>query len=382
MTARGKKLLMKPLALVLAAITLEGCVSTQADEIGRYATPIGGSPVITNETPYSQALRCMASYTKNKPVKLAVVNIADYTGKTESDGSGRQMTQGASLMAMSALGKAGVRQVERFDTSGFEMDLKYANNKLIGETDSNGDQDYRKIVAGSVAGSDYYIAGGITELNLNIGSNGANGTGGETAAVGVKGTLGVNAYVMNVAIDLRLVDSKTTEVVDTISYQKQIVGRQISAGVFDFLGGEFFDASFGGSALEPKQLAVRSLVERGMLEMIQRLYRLPAGTCDPAQDPLNDTRESARTSQASNAPQSTPENAQQPPYPQQTAPQTPVAQQPQYAQQSAQPQYAQQSYSRPPYAPQLQPYSDQTRQDPYRWYGDSDPASSGLRGPK
>ena len=50
-------------------------------------------------------------------------------------------------------------------------------------------------------------------------------------------------YVMNVGLDLRLVDTNTLEVVDVISYQKQIIGRQVQAGVFDFLGSTFFDAA-------------------------------------------------------------------------------------------------------------------------------------------
>ena len=65
--------------------------------------------------------------------RIAVGQIADYTGKAESEGSGRKVTPGAALMAMSALAKAGVRLVERFDTSVAEMELKYANNKLIGD---------------------------------------------------------------------------------------------------------------------------------------------------------------------------------------------------------------------------------------------------------
>ena len=75
-------------------------------------------------------------------------------------------------------------------------------------------------------------------------------------------------YVMNVGLDLRLVDTNTLEVVDVISYQKQIIGRQVSAGVFDFLGTNFFDVSAGESALEPIQLAVRSVIERAVLEMV------------------------------------------------------------------------------------------------------------------
>ena len=59
--------------------------------------------------------------------------IADCTGKAEDSG-GREVTQGASLMAISALAKAGAPLVERYDTSVSELELKYANNKLISDT--------------------------------------------------------------------------------------------------------------------------------------------------------------------------------------------------------------------------------------------------------
>jgi hypothetical protein len=103
-------------------------------------------------------------------------------------------------------------------------------------------------------------------------------------------------YVMNVGLDMRLVNTNTLEVADVISYQKQIIGRQISAGVFDFLGKNFFDVSVGESALEPIQLAVRSVIERATLEMITRIYRAPAGACSiplgTSDDPLREGGES------------------------------------------------------------------------------------------
>jgi curli production assembly/transport component CsgG/holdfast attachment protein HfaB len=171
--------------------------------------------------------------------------------------------------------------VERFDTSVAEMELKYANNKLIGDDQHPNPQpgDFRKIMAGSMPGSDYYIVGGITELNFNIRSENANGNGGGTATNATTGTASGSMYVMNVGLDMRLVNTNTLEVADVISYQKQIIGRQISAGVFDFLGRNFFDVSVGESALEPIQLAVRSVIERATLEMITRIYRAPAGAC-------------------------------------------------------------------------------------------------------
>src|ERR1700760_657983 len=103
MTPRGKKTLLKTVALMTAALTLEGCISPQADSIGRYPAPIGGAPVISNETPYSAALRCMSGIVAQHPVRVAVGQISDYTGKTESDGSARKVTAGPALMAMTAL---------------------------------------------------------------------------------------------------------------------------------------------------------------------------------------------------------------------------------------------------------------------------------------
>ena len=175
-----------------------------------------------------------------------------------SDGSGRKITQGASLMAMSAFAKAGMPLVERFDTSVSELELKYANNKLIGEDGT----DFRKIIAGQVPGSDFYLVGGITELNYNIRSTGADATGGDTDPKGMKGSFRNRTFVMNVAMDLRLVNTRTLEVVDVIPYQKQVVGKEIGVGIFDFLGGNVFDISGGSGALEPMQMAVRSLIER------------------------------------------------------------------------------------------------------------------------
>ncbi len=142
-----------------------------------------------------------------------------------------------------------------------------------------------------------------------------------------------------------------------ISYQKQIIGRQVSAGVFSFLGTNFFDLSVGESALEPIQLAVRSVIERATLEMITRIYRAPGQSCSinlgTNDDPLREAGE-------------------QPYYPAQMAYAAPYA-----------PAYPQ------PYAPQPQPvyyaqpapgYGDASRNAPYRSYGGDGPGLMGLRG--
>ena len=268
---------LKTVAMIASAAALTACISPTPMEDGRYTHHIGSAPVISNETPYSASLSCMGAYARtrlNSTPRIAVGNIADYTGKEEFEG-GRRVTQGAALMAMSALDRSGVRLLERFDTSVSELELRYANNRLIGEDTG----DWRRVTAGSIPGSDYYLVGGITELNYNIRSNGAEASGGDTDPTDPIGSFGISMYVMDVGIDLRLVDTRTLEVVDVISYQKQIIGREISAGVFDFFNGNIVDISVGERALEPIQLAIRAVIERATLEMVSNIYQVGPEVC-------------------------------------------------------------------------------------------------------
>jgi len=270
-----------PALVTASAIALSACVSPVALPDGKYAETIGNAPVIANPTPYSAALVCLSDYAHANHItspRIAVGRIADYTGKEESDGSGRKLTQGASLMAMSALSKAGANLVERYDTSVSELELKYANNKLISDgppAAPGAPGDYRKIVSGQVPGSDYYIVGGITELNFNIRSSGLDAAGSSSNATGLKVEATGQLYVMNVGLDLRLVDTRTLQVVDVISYQKQIIGRQVGVGAFDVLNGNIFNVSAGEGGLEPIQLGVRAVVERAVLEMMANVYGAP-----------------------------------------------------------------------------------------------------------
>ena len=277
--ATKKGLPKRTLGALAMAFALTGCVSANAGSDGRYATPIGNAPVITNETPYSNALRCLAGHVPGTTAatRIAVGNIRDYTGKQEADGTGMKITQGASLMAMSALGKAGVPLVERYDTAITELELKYTNNKLIG--DGGPEDDYRKIYAGEIRGSDYYLVGGITELNFNIHSGGINAGFAEGGDMGAAANASASAFVMNIGLDLRLVNSRTLEVVDYVSYQKQIVGREIRAGVFDFFGGNLFSIGAGSGGQEPIQLAVRSVIERAVLKLLVPLYGANPSDC-------------------------------------------------------------------------------------------------------
>lgn len=99
-----------------------------------------------------------------------------------------------------------------------------------------------------------------------------NGTIGSKDADGVQGGLTAQRFVMNVAIDLRLVNSRTQEVIDMASYQKQVRGVSVDLGL---TGGDDKNAAIlsgGRGAMEPLQAAVRTLVERGVFEMTASFY--------------------------------------------------------------------------------------------------------------
>ncbi|WP_298333505.1 holdfast anchoring protein HfaB [Asticcacaulis sp.] len=239
--------------------------------------------VTLNETPVTPALRCLARRPSlNGLPRLAVGRIGDLTGKVDFD-TGAKITQGASLFAVSALGYAGVPVVERLDNSVAEIELNYARQKLLSDTPEraghSGD-NFRPILAGQIAGSRYYIVGGITELNYNIRSDGYDAAIGSQVLPGVQGQISGRTYVLNVAVDMRLVNTQTQQVVDTVTFQKQVIGvtndRRLNGGSEDI--GLLLQG--GNSRQEPLQMSVRELVERSVYHLIAPLWTATdARTC-------------------------------------------------------------------------------------------------------
>ncbi len=275
------------LGLLLSTSLLAGCASTRFDpETGLYAEPVGGAPATANATPLTPALTCLADQAGGRGLlapRLAVGEIADLTGKLDLE-TGRRVTQGASLFAVTAFGRAGVPLVERADQTVAEVERTYAAAQVLSDAPTGAGQDpgpVRPVNPGQIAGSRFYLVGGITELNYNIESSGGEIGVGALDPEDPKTLLGGSRFVMNVAVDLRLVDSISQEVVAIAAYQKQIVGREIRAGVFDIFGGVAVDLSGGKSALEPLQLGVRALIERGVYDVAAELYGLTDSACLP-----------------------------------------------------------------------------------------------------
>jgi curli biogenesis system outer membrane secretion channel CsgG len=253
------------------AALLSGCV-------GKSTALLQGPPITEVATPYGAALSCLAKVAGDEPNKpvIAVGAIADRTGKFSLDDGGYKVSQGPDLMVMSALARTNaVRLVERVDTRVVEWELKYANDKILGDGPRTMDTDkgpvevpYRGIKAGVLKGSDYYLVGGITSIDYNVFSGGAQ--------IGVSNIgPGFREYRLLLSVDLRLVNSRTSEVKQTSTLHKQVVGYEVTAGIFKFFGNTLIDLNLGAKKDEPVSLAVRAVLERSVFDLVTGLLDTP-----------------------------------------------------------------------------------------------------------
>jgi curli biogenesis system outer membrane secretion channel CsgG len=272
------------LAVTMVLLTVSGCASIKLEQVGPGEAPtVLGPPVRDNFTPMNPALACLANEIAqaNQPkLTIAVDDIKDYTGKYDIN-EGNAITQGGALMVMSALGKLNgtVNIADRFNTNVGQMELSFLNQRELGDGTNHtiGTGDAAKTVpwipyyGGSVLGSDYYITGGITELNYNIQSGGAQF---QIDQVGPK----ARVFTEDVGIDLEIVDTRTLLVVKTVSLEKQITGFEVGFNIF-----RFFD--IGNKSQEPLQLAVRTVLEEGVVDLMSSITNVSGQTCiDAAHD--------------------------------------------------------------------------------------------------
>lgn len=254
------------------AATASACTTLPSFNEAEYVSAFDGASVVENETRYSQALECLKPMVGGKgpqAKRFAVGRVSDFTGK-EDLVNGKRITQGAALMVISALAKTGVPIVERFDTSIADMELKYADNKLI--TDNPESKAHRQIFSGTLPGSDYHIIGGITEVNYNIRSGSLEST---IRFIGAA----ARYFVMNVAIDLRVVNTKTLEVVNIQSLQKQIIGTELNGGYFRLFSDGLLDVSAAERTQEPIQKGVRMVIEQAVFNMMTEMNNIQAQNC-------------------------------------------------------------------------------------------------------
>lgn len=283
---RGKRAFAAGI-MMLASSTLAGCVSTVMPRAIKTQTAMQGerpvvlgSTVRANYTPMEAPLACLArglNLARRRPLVIGVGEIKDYTGRY-SINEGNVVTQGGALMLYSALAKLGgtVRVAERYDPGIGERELAYTDRRQLGngapqQVDGKS-VPWVPYFGGSIQGSDYYIIGGITEANANIASGGA-----EIAInnIGVKR----RTFTQSVAIDLRIVDSRSLLVVDAVSLQKQFTGYEVGANTFRFFGLDLFDVTIGAKAQEPMQLGIRATIEEAAIRLVGRVNQMEVSPC-------------------------------------------------------------------------------------------------------
>jgi len=269
-----------------AALLLAGCANleqapAETTEPPQIASLQSAMPTPVS-TPYDVPMVCLAdriSEQRGWPLKVAVGQIKDYTGRFSELDGGAPVTQGGSLMAISALHKLGnsVKILERFDIEPAQKEKGYEDQQRLGtgqvQRDANGQPvRWRLFQPGRVMQSDVFLVGGITEVNYNISSG-----GGEVRINGIGPR--ARTFTLNVAADLRLVETSTLRVIDTVSLQKQLTGYEVGVDVFRFFDDTLVDARAGAKNQEALNLGVRAVLELGVLELIASAIEIDPGTC-------------------------------------------------------------------------------------------------------
>jgi curli production assembly/transport component CsgG/holdfast attachment protein HfaB len=257
---------------------LAGCSSSSSSHHYKKVSLLKGPVITENNTRYTSGLACVSERINlSRKVKITIDKIPDKSGKMTSN-EGYKITQGVESMAITALSKIkAIQVVERSNIGAFNIESELMQKKRIGDKKryklSNGRTiKYKPMLSGTIHSADYYITGAVTEVNYNIYSGGK--------LLNVSGLeFGGKTVMMNVAMDLRIVNVHTLAVIDSISLQKQFVGKRTKAGLYRFMDKQLVNFDGGSSTDEPIQMGVRSLVERGVAQLVGRLFSVRVNEC-------------------------------------------------------------------------------------------------------
>jgi curli production assembly/transport component CsgG/holdfast attachment protein HfaB len=234
-------------------------------------------PTIT-QTPADPALACLAESdaVKASDTTFAVHTIQDATNKFATEETGGFVPRDVAGMLVTALSKAGVKQVNRANTAVTEWEIARAKEQVLGDGRRVrvGDQtvSFRPLVKGSLRGSDIVIDGVITQLDFNTYSRGVEATVGGVGA-------GARVFALTVAADLRVTDTRSTELILANSYSKQAVGHEVFASIFRFFSSELFDVKIGDKSQEGLHAGVRWLLAEAAYDIVA-LVTEHDGSCD------------------------------------------------------------------------------------------------------
>ena len=226
---------------------MENLPQTIEEVLASSSTILSSSENITTATQLLAALP-----EPDNKFKLAVYSVEDKTGQYQTGGS-RVVTQGATEMLITALQRS--RQFKILDRVRFgdfmnEQNLK--TNKRINQGDGPS--------IGGMTGANYVLSGAITEYQVDQ----------NTSGIGLKiaGKGGSQKYARaSCAIDLRLTDTTSGEVVWAKSLKSEIIGKKVGFQIFSFIGENVVEFETGKGKQQVINLVVRTLLEEAVYEL-------------------------------------------------------------------------------------------------------------------
>lgn len=213
--------------------------------------PVPEAEVISSQQNVTTATQLLVLLPEAKEkVSVAVYDIMDKTGQykeNEHISNSRAVTQGATEMLITALMRS--HQFTVLDRVYFENVLNEQNLKrkeYLAEGASP--------TIGALIGADYIIEGAITEYDVDI----------RTEGLGVKiaGKGGSTEYARaSAAIDLRMTDTTTGEIVWAKALKKEILGKRVGINLFSFMEKNIVEFEMGKGKQQAINLVIRTLLE-------------------------------------------------------------------------------------------------------------------------
>lgn len=247
--------------------------------------------VTENTSIYTDSLKCLGKLIEESnqafKVRASVGLIQDKTGKKEGFDQ-PILTQSASEMALTALARTNaIKLVATTDV----RDLLQYNFLAVNGFDQNKLALITSGNIGSTLSSDFFITGSISEYNEDL----RNRNWGLNFFRKLLDTsLSGEDKVLSIAMDLRVVGPTTGSVLTneknellTTSLQNSIVTRSYNGSIFRVFSNSGAGIDYAAKISDPRHLAVREIIEKGILMLIGKLYDVSWQKCDIPAIPEN-----------------------------------------------------------------------------------------------
>jgi curli production assembly/transport component CsgG len=213
-------------------------------------------------TPATEVTRDLAHLPPPKgKVVAAVYGFRDQTGqyKAAPDSSfSSEVTQGGASFLVKALKDSGwFTPVERENLQNL-----LTERKIMRALETPEDKNRPAPRIGALLPASVIIEGGVVAYDTNVRTGGAGG-----AYLGIRASQ--QYRVDQVTVNLRAVDIRSGQILNSVSTTKTVYSFEVSTGVFRFIGfKDLLQAEIGVTRNEPQQLCVKAAIEAAVVHLI------------------------------------------------------------------------------------------------------------------